>query len=254
MIVTDAHIHLVQCGDFPRFEDDVSAYYACTCAHNRDEFFRQKEMIASCGDARLHFLSAFGIHPQNPLAENASFLEGLIRAGKIRALGEAGFDRFTPEFAAESDAQETVWALQVELAAKYGLPLVVHCRKAQELLFRDAKKLGRIPAVLFHSFAGSPQDGRSLLRRGINAFFSFGKPLLNGKKSALACVRELPLDSILLETDAPFQTLKGEESTNPAEIVRVYEAAGALRGISQEMLMEAVARNFFACYGLKAAD
>ncbi len=250
MLFTDAHMHLVQCGALPRVAEDVSGYYACTCAHDRDEFVRQKEMILSCSDERLHFISAFGIHPQNPLEENLSFLEGLIRAGEIQAIGEAGFDLFTPDFAAEIAAQETVWSAQVEFAARYGIPLVVHCRKAQERLFRDARKLKLIPSVIFHSFAGSPQDGRSLLKRGIQAFFSFGKPLLNGKKSAIACMRELPLERILLETDAPFQTLKNEAATNPTEIVRVYQTAQALRGCPLEAIEEQVSKNFFEAYGL----
>ncbi|MBQ7158760.1 MAG: TatD family hydrolase [Treponema sp.] len=246
----DAHFHLVQCGALPRFSDNVAAYYACTCAHDRDEFARQKEMIASCTDERFHIVSAFGIHPQAPVEENVSFLESLLRSGEIRAVGEAGFDLFTPEFSAQIEAQETVWRAQTEFAAMYGVPLVVHCRKAQERLFRDSKKLKLIPAVIFHSFAGSPQDAKSLLKRGVNGFFSFGKPLLNGKKSAVACVREIPLERILLETDAPFQTLKDETRTEPEEIARVYEAAANLRGSGAEEIAAQIRENFCAAYGI----
>ena len=78
--------------------------------------------------------------------------------------------------------------------------------------------------VLFHSFMGPPVEALSLLNRGINGYFSFGKQLLNCNKKAIACVRELPSNRILAETDAPFQTLKGEKYTAPSEIVRVYQA------------------------------
>ena len=250
MIYCDAHMHLVQCGRFPDFPAGLE-YYAVTCAHDRDEFIRQKEMIALCGE-KMKILPAFGIHPQAPLAQNIDFLESLIKGGEISAIGEAGFDLFTKEFASHIEEQETVWRAETEFAARYGLPLVVHCRKAQERLFRDAKKLKEISGVIFHSFAGSPQDARSLLKRGVQAFFSFGKPLLNGKKSAIACVREIPLERLLLETDAPFQTLKGESSTAPEEISRVYAAASELRGIPEQVLMEKVAENFSVAYGLGA--
>ena len=250
MTYTDAHFHLVQCGRFPQFTADVTDYYACTCAHDRDEFLRQQEMVAVWSDRRMHIVAAFGIHPQNPVRQNAAFLEELLRTHAIGAIGEAGFDLFTKAFAAEIVAQEAVWQVQVELAAAYDVPLVVHARKAQERLFRDAKKLKAVPAVIFHSFAGSPQDAQSLLKRGINGFFSFGKPLLNGKKSAIACVRALPLDRLLLETDAPFQTLKDEVCTAPEEIARVYEAAARLRDMAAASLSAQIQANFCAAYGL----
>ena len=249
MIYTDAHIHLAHCGALPSFAASAP-YCACTCAHSPAEFRRQQELIATLAAPHVHIVSAFGIHPQEPAADDGTFLESLLRGGDIRAVGEAGFDLFTPAFAAQIDAQEKAWQVQVALAAAYGVPLVVHCRKGMERLFRDSRQLKALRAVVFHSFAGSPQDARSLLRRGINAFFSVGKPVLNGKKSAIACVRDLPADRLLLETDAPFQTLKGEPRTDPADIARVYQTAAHLRGIPVELLAAHVHANFcasFAC-------
>ena len=71
---------------------------------------------------------------------------------------------------------------------------------------------------------GPSVEAKSLLDRGINAYLSFGKQLLNGNKKAIACVRELPDERILPETDAPFQYLKGENFTKPSEVSRVIEA------------------------------
>lgn len=251
MTYCDAHFHLVQCGAMPDFFTDGDEYYACTCAHDPDELLRQQELIVSCADRRVHIVPAFGMHPQQPITEYADFLEELLRKKAIGAIGEAGFDLFTPAFRADIARQEAAWQIQVALAAQYGVPLVVHCRKAMERLFRDAKKLKAVPAVIFHSFAGSPQDARSLVRHGIHGFFSFGKPLLNGKKSAIACVRDLPAEWLLLETDAPFQTLKGEARTEAAEIARVCDAAANLRGCALADLAIAVRRNFciaFSCF------
>ncbi len=247
MTYADAHIHLVHCGALPSFAASAP-YCACTCAHDPSEFRRQQAMIAALAAPHVHIVSAFGIHPQDPAADDGTFLESLLRGGHIRAVGEAGFDLFTPAFAAQIAAQETAWQVQVALASSYGVPLVVHCRKGMERLFRDARRLKSVRAVVFHSFAGSPQDARSLLRRGINGFFSFGKPVLNGKKSAVACVRDLRADRILLETDAPFQTLKGEPRTDPADIARVYQAAARLRGIPVDLLAAQVHANFCAAF------
>lgn len=249
MMYADAHLHLVPCGTLPDFSADA-VYAACTCAHDRDEFWQQQEVIAAAQCPRVRIVSAFGIHPQNPAMENVAFLEARLRAGDVRAVGEAGFDLFTPAFAARIAEQEAVWQAQVALAAAYDVPLIVHCRKGMERLFRDAKLLRAVRAVVFHSFAGSPQDARSLVRRGINAFFSFGKPLLNGKKSAIACVRELPAERLLLETDAPFQTLKGEARTDPADIARVYRAAAQLKTVSVATLAGQLRTNFFTAFGV----
>ena len=109
------------------------------------------------------------------------------------------------------------------------MPLIVHCRKALDRMFADAKLLAPIPAVIFHSFTGSVQDAVSLLRHGVNAYFSFGNPLIFGDKSAISCVQKLPIDRLLLETDAPYQTVRGEDETKLSGIARVYAVAFAIR-------------------------
>ena len=107
--------------------------------------------------------------------------------------------------------------------------MIVHCRKANEKLFEYSKKLKLVPAVLFHSFMGTPVEALSLCRRGINAYFSFGKQLMNNNKKTIACMSELPLEKLLCETEAPFQFLKGEPRTNISDIKTIYQAAFALR-------------------------
>ena len=81
---------------------------------------------------------------------------------------------------------------------------------------------------------GTFNEAQSLLNKGINCFFSFGKPLLNGNKKAIECTCKLDSRQLLLETDAPFQVLKGEEYTKPSDIFNVYEKAFEIRGISSE--------------------
>ena len=117
----------------------------------------------------------------------------------------------------------------MELALKYNKPLVVHCRKANHKLFEYSKQLKKLPEVLFHSFMGPPAEAESLLRHGINGYFSFGKQVLNGNKKVIACVRELPHERVLAETDAPFQTLKGEENTLLSDIKTINDEINKLK-------------------------
>lgn len=252
---------------------------AVTAAHSPQEFLAQEERVRqlngavpASGGARLspcaqssspRVLQSFGLHPQAPFsderdfARRLEFLEGLLQERRIAAIGECGLDFFTPEFSAKRAAQEKAFAAQLEAAARHKVPVVVHARKAMQEIFAAAGALKKVPAVVFHSFAGSPADARSLLSKGINAYFSFGKPIVNGAKKAINCVRALPIERLLFETDAPYQTLKGEKATSPAEIADVYQAAFELRtaGIPYEArpsfidFSAEVEKNFRAVFG-----
>ena len=203
------------------------------------------------GRSLPYAFATYGIHPQSPLLKNKSlieeelsYMENLIIDKKIIAIGECGFDFFTPEFKSTAAEQETVFNEQLFLAQKYNLPLVLHLRKSIEKIFTYSRQLKKIPAVVFHSFPGTFREAQSLTNHGINAFFSFGKPILNGKKASIDCVQNLPLQNLLFETDAPYQTLKGETETFPTDIKKVYRKACELRKINLEELSETVFKNF----------
>ena len=220
----DAHFHYAVCLQngikLPDFADGIE-WSGISCAHSKEEYEIQKEAPATV-------IQAYGMHPQNAANENikesADFLENLLSKNLISFIGEAGFDYFSDEYKNAAGLQEEIWNIQLDLALSCNIPLVIHCRKANHKLFEYSKKLKKLPEVLFHSFMGPPIEARALLERGINGYFSFGKQLLNGNKKAIACVKELPPDRILAETDAPFQFLKGEKYTDLKDIQRVYAA------------------------------
>ena len=235
----DAHFHYAVCKEH---EPDLNVTWkACSCAHSFEEWEVQKS-------ASENVIKAFGLHPQlctQPdfdLKSYADFLEELLRGRKgalalgsqpfIQAIGEAGFDYFTPAFKEKRALQEEMWNIQLDLAEAYKIPLIIHCRKANEKLFEYASRLKKLPFVLFHSFMGSAVEANSLINRGIHCAFSFGKQMKNGNKKVIECVQKLPLENLLLETDAPFQILKGEAYTSAKEIELVYYAAATLRCLS----------------------
>ena len=155
---------------------------------------------------------------------------------KIFAIGECGFDLFTDEYKSTFAEQNELWNAQLELAIKYDKPIIVHCRKGMCHIFESIEKLKKIRAVIFHSFSGSVTEAISLRKNGVNAFFSFGKPILNGNKNAIQCVKSLPIDWLLLETDSPYQTLKGESFTSPIDILKVYAQFVKLRKDENEII------------------
>ena len=201
--------------------------------------------------------ASYGIHPQSPalrdktfIEKELSFIENLLAEKKIIAIGECGFDFFTPEFKSTAPEQEIVFNEQLFLAQKYNVPIVLHLRKSIEKIFTYSRELKKLPVVIFHSFPGTLREAQSLQNHGINAFFSFGKPILNGKKASIDCVQNLPIQNILFETDAPYQTLKDEKETLPSDIKKVYQRACELRGLSIEDLCEKIFINFKSALNL----
>ena len=191
---------------------------------------------------------SYGLHPQSAgwidIKQCADFLENLLQQNKLNAIGEAGFDYFTQEFRDHSAIQEEMFNLQLLLALQYNKPMIIHARKANNKLFEYSKQFKKLPAVLFHSFMGPAREAQSLIAHGINAYFSFGKQLMNNNKKVLDCAQNLPLQNLLLETDAPFQFLKGEKCTQPQDIKKIYEAFIALRPESRATIFATLQDNF----------
>ena len=171
-------------------------------------------------------------------------IENMTKYDKVFAIGECGFDLFTDEYKSSFVEQKEIWNAQLELAIKYDKPIIVHCRKGMCHIFESVEKLKKIKAVVFHSLSGSMVEAQSILKKGINGFFSFGKPILNGNKNAIQCVKFLPLENILLETDSPYQTLKGEVFTSPTDILKVYEQVFNLRKENSEIIASKIYENF----------
>ncbi len=232
----DAHFHYL-----PSVNQNAFAlpqrWTGCSCAHSVEEWNAQVEFAEKNNSENQKMLCAFGLHPQSCsfpdsdelCRKNLYFLESLLQTQKIDAIGECGFDFFTEEYKLFAEFQKKIFISQIELAVKYKKPVVIHCRKANEKLFEYSRELKKLPAVLFHSFMGMPSEAFSLLNKGINGYFSFGKQIFNNNKKVIKCVKELPLDRLLFETDAPYQFLKGENQTNTFEIKKIYEGAWNLR-------------------------
>jgi len=242
----DSHFHYADCVKNAEIFNNI--YWNCCSSFHSPQEFQLYE------DSSEKFLCSYGIHPlqcsnnQINITEYLIFLESLLQKNKLCAIGEIGFDFFTDNGKKNSELQVQVWNNQLELALQYKMPVVIHCRKANEKLFEYSKILKKLPSVLFHSFMGSFIEAESLIKRGINCYFSFGKQMLNGNKKVIQCVQNLPETNLLLETDAPYQTLKNENNTFPNEIQKVYDAAIALRNADENAFVLQMERNFFSMF------
>lgn len=243
---TDAHIHIldtleeIKSKDFAELENcknkvfDKEIFF-CASADVSARFEIQEKI---CQAYASSYILSFGIHPQNPVITEICFLEKLIAEKRIKAIGECGFDFFNDAYKKNSDAQKKVWDIQVRFAQKAGLPLIVHCRKALHLIFSDAEKLKKVPAVIFHGWSGSIIEAHSFLRKGVNAYFNIGKGLLRGQRAQREVCKNMDFSRLLTETDAPYMTLKDEKYSVPVDIKAVVKQAAEIRlgdnGSSQE--------------------
>jgi len=251
----DAHLHLsdllVQQPDALQSILAAGTRSISSC-HNHLEIADLTARLVAQPECASVIACSFGIHPQNPVRDELAFLFQLARRPganfpRLVAIGECGYDFFLgrPMEGPFSQAiQDELFLLQAELAQETGLPLIIHLRRGTDMIFRHAKLLSRLSAVVFHSWPSPPEAGLALLARGINAFFSLGTPLLRGKKSAQRSLVELPFTRILMESDAPYQSLKGKEFTDTATLGLVYAGAAKILNLDLAEFVRIINANF----------
>jgi len=144
-------------------------------------------------------------------------------------VGETGFDLYNEKYKAAENIQDTLFNSHLETALRLGLPMILHLRKAMHKIFPFAKQFKKIPAVIFHSWSGTRREAEALLKKGINAYFSFGTTVLKNHKAAMASAAILPAERILLETDAPYQPLRGKDFSTWQDLSLICSCIAELR-------------------------
>lgn len=258
----DAHFHAddLYAVD-PGFVDAYRELDALGLASVHDDagFETTRRVMAGSGAV----LISFGLHPQLPVMDEADALAARVAVGDIAAIGECGFDFYgdspattrSPEAEA---AQRAVFEYQLELAERSGLPIVLHLRRADDLLFKYAGRLARLRAVILHSWPGPANEALDFLRRCPRALFSFGLPLCNGNKKAAASAAALPASALLTETDAPYQPPRAPSSeggrplrawSTTADLANVAACLAAIRGQDGRSVEAAIESNFREAFG-----
>jgi TatD DNase family protein len=255
-VLTDAHFHA---WDLERLDPAWLSFYksapvlgVASCHSSRE--FEHADAIRRSG---ADLLVSLGVHPQDPAADGLGLIGELARTGRIDAIGECGFDLFDEEFARSEASQEQVFLEQLDLALRHGLPMVLHVRKALRKVFALSGELKKLKAIVFHSWPGSPAEGRALLKKGINAYFSVGAQAMNGRRQSIASVRELPRERLLVETDAPYQKPRERREGTGAgcrgfcrleDIADIESALADIQGTSPAEFRGRTEMNFFSAF------
>jgi len=189
-----------------------------------------------------------GIHPHDASAateEHFGRLVELARHPKVLAWGEMGLDYYYDH--SPRDVQKQVFRRQLELARAAKQPIVIHCRDAWDDCLTILEEEWRSSGLggIFHGFTANVAEAR----RGLDMGFlvSFAGNVTYPKMSHLRDVaREIPLESLLTETDSPFlppQARRGKRN-EPAFVVEVARALGNVRNLAPEEVASATADNF----------
>nr|WP_269670690.1 TatD family hydrolase [Stenotrophomonas sp. SY1] len=174
---------------------------------------------------------AYGLHPMF-LSEHrpehlAQLREWVEREAPV-AIGECGLDFFVEGL--DADSQRHYFQGQLELAREFQLPLVVHARRAVDEVIQRIRRTGRLRGVV-HSFSGSPEQARQLWDQGF--LIGLGGPLTYPRANRLrTLVTQMPLEFLLLETDAPDQPdagIRGQRN-EPARLLDIAQTVAELRG------------------------
>lgn len=174
-----------------------------------------------------------GLHPTSIDASWESEMEKLHEnlSRRIWAIGEIGIDCYwSKEFLAQ---QQTAFRMQLELAHRLSLPVIIHSRESTELIInilKDCKHLNL--RGVFHAYSGSIETFRELRKLG-DWYIGIGGVLTYKKASIAETVKSIPLERILLETDSPYLTpvpfrgKRNESSYIPHIAAKLSEQLGA---------------------------
>lgn len=264
----DTHVHL----DAPEFDVDrsvvrqqarqVGVAHCVIPAVERSNFDTVRLLAQAGGDSYC-----LGIHPLYVAGAQDADLVALDEAltthhadPRLAAVGEIGLDYFVPALCKSPlrERQEALYRQQLKLARKHGLPVVLHVRKSADRLLKHLREVagpnGRWQGIA-HAFNGSEVQAAEFIKLGFKLGFG-GAVTFDRALQLRHLAKTLPLDALVLETDAPdipphwlYTTAEQRAAGHPqgrntsAELPRIAECVAALRGISVEALATAALHN-----------
>jgi TatD DNase family protein len=250
LVLADSHCHI----DMPQFDADRSEVVArareagveaMLLVGGVDEEAGHQRALRVAGE--LGYPASAGVHPHEARLWTAAVedgLRGLARDKRIVAIGEIGLDFHYDH--SPREAQRNAFRRQVRLARDVGLPVIIHTREADGETADLLEQEGAVETGgVIHCFTGGHELARRALALGF--YVSFSGILAFPRAEVIQEVAQtVPLDRLLVETDAPFLAPpphRGKRN-EPAFVVEVARKVAALRGIPPEDVGRASLANF----------
>lgn len=255
MVFTDTHTHLYD--EAFDSEEDLAVERAVTAGVTRMilpdiDSQTRKEMFSLADRHEGVLFPCLGLHPTSVDArwqEEMTLMEQHLDK-RIWAIGEIGMDCYwSREFVKE---QEEVFRIQLEMAARLALPVIIHSRESTELILNVLKDFRHSGLRgVFHAFSGSIETFRELQRLG-DWYIGIGGVLTYKKASIAETVREIPMERILLETDSPYLTpvpFRGKRNES-AYVPHIAARLAELTGRTVEETAEITTDNAQKLFGI----
>jgi len=249
MRLIDSHCHL----DFPDFADEIEAVVARARAAGVERLITISTRVAH--GARLVALAerfaqvyfTIGTHPHRAVEEaatDAAAISAYAAHPKCVGIGEAGLD-YHYDYAPR-DVAAKVFRAQIGLARALHLPLVIHARDADDdiaAILREEMGKGAFNAVL-HCFTSSRALAQTGLALGFYVSFS-GVLTFKNSQALRDIARDVPIDRLLVETDAPFLSpapYRGKRN-EPAFVIETARVLAQVKGVDEEAIAAATRAN-----------
>lgn len=195
--------------------------------------------------------AAVGWHPVDAIDfkdHHLDYLREYAQHEKVVALGEMGLDYYWDK--SPKDVQEKVFRTQIQLAKEVNLPIIIHNREATDDVIRilQEEKAEEVGGIM-HCYSGTVEQMQPCLE--MNFYISLAGPVtFKNAKLPKKVAKEVPLDRLLVETDAPYlapHPFRGKRN-EPAYVTKVAEAIAELRNMDYETICEITTKNALAIY------
>lgn len=196
-----------------------------------------------------------GLHPHEAKhwdEQTAERLRALAAHPRVLAIGECGLDYFYDH--SPRDVQREVFRRQLDLARELDLPVVLHIRDAYEEAFQIMDHAGAGEGATLrgvaHCFTGNARQALGFVERGFGVSFT-GVVTFKKAQDVQEAAQAIPLDQLLVETDCPYMSpvpLRGKRC-EPSFVVHTARKIAELRGVAEDELFAATARNAARVFG-----
>ena len=246
MEIIDTHCHL----DVAAFDSDRAEVLA-RCQQLGIKHIIVPGIQASGWDRLLQLCQsekglypALGLHPvflQQHQQSDIILLQKMLAENRVVAVGEIGLDFYIAD--ADRERQIQLFEQQLQLAKEFDLPVILHVRKAHDAVLQLLKKV-RVKGGFSHAFNGSLQQAQQYIDLGFKLGFGGSLTWPNAKKIQQLATT-LPLESIVLETDAPDMVVASHrgERNSPEYITEPLQVLAELRGKSIQAVADQTSLN-----------
>ena len=253
----DTHCHL----DAPEFSDQLPEIISRAAVRGvkaillptvkASDWSQASNLADQYGQQMPGLVYTLGIHPlyinqaqESDIATLKTQIQNALSDPRFVGVGEIGLDYFVEGL--DPQCQEYFFHAQLDLAEQFQLPVVLHVRRSQDAILKALRKR-KVPSGIAHAFNGSHQQAQQFIELGFKLGFG-GAATYDRALQIRRLLQDLPLESIVTETDAPdippaWLKEEGGQMNEPALLPRIARQLAEIRDVNEDVFANAVWQN-----------